>query len=131
MVVESCKCGSAKRRPYRTTRFALPPLEVVALADARIACLARASTHRNPVLESSSAARGRAALSFPTLNQGSHARGVEQVRRHSELLGFSSSIDPACAIAGQAISRIPCEGAGGPGRSTTYLANFRTDPYFR
>src|SRR3954447_7822338 len=76
MVVESCKCGSAKRRPYRTTRFALPPLEVVSLADARIACLARASTHRNPVLEPSSAARGGAALSFPTLNQGSHARGV-------------------------------------------------------
>src|SRR3982751_933097 len=98
MVVESCKCGSAKRRPHRTTRFALPPLEVVSLADARIACLARASTHRNPVLEPSSAARGGAALSFPTLNQGSHAPGVEQVRRHSEFPGFCRFLAPACAI---------------------------------
>jgi len=48
---------------------------VVAFADARIACLARASTHRHPILEPSSATRRRAALSFPPLNQG-HERGI-------------------------------------------------------
>src|SRR5919197_3219168 len=76
---ERCKCGSAKRRPDCTTRFALPPLEVVSLADARIACLARTSTHRNPVLEPSTAARDGAALSFPSFHQG-HAPAMEQAR---------------------------------------------------
>src|SRR5919199_1449963 len=72
--VERCKCGSAKRRPDCATRFALPPLEVVSFANARVACLARASAHRNPILEPSSAARGRAALSFPAVDRGHAAR---------------------------------------------------------
>jgi len=47
---------------------------MVALTNARIACLARAPVHRVPILEPPSPARDRAAFLMPSLHMA-HDRG--------------------------------------------------------